>query len=229
MGTVFSFDVRDDLPAGALDDAVAWLRHVDDVFSTYRPDSEITRLRRGELDEGDCTPEVAHVLRRCAELTDETGGFFDAYAGGELDPSGYVKGWAIERASDMLRDAGSENHCINGGGDVHCIGYPEPGRLWQVGIAHPFDRGLLLGTAAGSPLAVATSGTSERGDHIRNPHGECPASTFASVTVVGRRLADVDAYATAAFAMGERAADWLRARNLRALLVHADGTREGID
>ena len=224
MGTVFSFDIRDDVAPDALDEVIGWLRFVDATFSTYLPDSEISRLRRAELTLAECTPDVVDVVQRCAELTACTGGYFDAGAGRDLDPSGYVKGWAIERASDMLRAAGSKHHCVNGGGDVQCIGVPEPGRLWQVGIAHPLDRTLLVGTVTGSPLAVATSGTSERGAHIVDPHTGAPAATFASVTVVGQRLADVDAFATAAFAMGDGAVDWLRARKLQALLVYADGT-----
>lgn len=224
MGTVFSLDLRDPIDDAAVDEVLAWLHRMDATFSTYRPDSDISLLRRDATTVAECAPEVADVLDRCAELHEATGGYFDAHAGGLLDPSGYVKGWAIERASDLLRAAGSTNHCVNGGGDVQCIGSPEPGRSWQVGIADPTDRARLVGTVSGTPLAVATSGTGERGGHVLDPHTHRPASAFCSITIAGRRLAQVDAFATAAFAMGERAPDWIRSIGHTALLVRPDGT-----
>lgn len=225
MGTVFSFDVRTPgIDPAVLDDVVDWLHRVDATFSTYRPESEISRLGRGELHRADCSPDVRHVLDRCDELHRLTDGYFDMYAGGRLDPSGYVKGWAIERASDQLLAAGAANHCVNGGGDVQCAGRPAPEREWSVGIADPADATRVIATVSGSRLAVATSGSAQRGAHIVNPRGPAPAE-YVSVTVVGERLAEVDAEATAAFAMGAGAADWLRARGRRALLVAAGAGR----
>ncbi|HEU5268069.1 MAG TPA: FAD:protein FMN transferase [Jatrophihabitans sp.] len=225
MGTVFSLDVRDpDVDPAAADEAIGWLHRVDALFSTYRPDSDISRLRRGEITLADCAPQVRTVLERCAQLHEATDGYFDIHATGQLDPSGYVKGWAIERASDLLQAAGSANHCINGGGDVQCLGVPEPGRYWQVGVADPRDRSRIVATVSGSPLAVATSGTAERARHIIDPHTTQAPNAFASITVIGRQLAETDAHATAAFAMGDRAPDWLRERRRQALLVRTDGT-----
>jgi thiamine biosynthesis lipoprotein len=230
MGTVFSFDVRSPgIEGSALDGVVAWLHVMDQVFSTYRSDSDISRLRRDEITVPECAPEVAEALARCAELRDETDGYFDCGAGLDLDPSGYVKGWAIEQASVRLRAAGSVNHCIVGGGDVQCAGRAEADRPWGVAIADPLHRGEVIATVSGVDLAVATSGTAERGAHIVDPHTGTHPDALASLTVVGRRLADIDAYATAAFAMGARAADWLAARGLSALIVDRAGhvTRTG--
>ncbi len=224
MGTVFSIDVRaPGVEAATVSEAVRWLHWVDATFSTYRADSDISRLQRGTIALSDCAPEVAQVLVRCAELAEETDGYFDCRYAGALDPSGYVKGWAIERASDLLVAAGSVNHCVNGGGDVQCVGSAAPGRPWRVGITDPLRPGRLVGSVAGHRLAVATSGVAERGRHLIDPHlGRRPAA-FASVTVVGTQLAEVDAYATAAFAMGERAVQWLHGKGLTALLVDAAG------
>jgi FAD:protein FMN transferase len=140
-----------------------------------------------------------------------------------------VKGWAVERASDLLAAAGGHNHCVNGGGDVQCRGAAAPDRPWGVGITDPRNPGRTLATVRGNELAVATSGSAERGLHVIDPHtGERP-DALVSVTVVGRRIADVDAYATAAMAMGERAAGWLTARSMTALLIHRDGRIESIN
>jgi thiamine biosynthesis lipoprotein len=225
MGTVFSIDVRTPgADAAVIEEVVTWLHRVDRIFSTYRDTSDISRLGRGDIDIDDCAPEVREVLARCAELRDETDGYFDCRSDGVLDPSGYVKGWAIQRASGLLTAAGAGDHCVNGGGDVQCAGSAGPDRSWQVGIAHPLRPGTTIATVAGSDLAVATSGTAERGRHIIDPHsGERP-DRFVGITVVGRRISDVDAYATAAFAMGDGAAAWLTAKGFSALLVRRDGT-----
>ncbi|MGH8960259.1 MAG: FAD:protein FMN transferase [Jatrophihabitantaceae bacterium] len=225
MGTAFSIDVR--LPgvdSAALGEVVDWLHRVDETFSTYRPDSQISRLGRGELAVTDCAPEVREVLRRCAELEAETDGYFSAYASGALDPSGYVKGWTIEQASELLIAAGSRNHCVNGGGDVQCAGSAGSDQPWRIGIADPRNRDQLVGVAIGAGIAVATSGSAERGSHIVDPHDRSLPTGLLSVSVIGRRLSVVDAYATAAFAMGAGAFGWLSGLpGLDALIVQADG------
>ena len=210
MGTVFSVDVRaPGCDPAAVEDVIRWLHWVDATFSTYRADSQISRLARHEVDVDACAPEVAEILTRCRHLEAETAGYFSAYAGGDLDPSGLVKGWAIQRASEMLRAAGSGNHCVNGGGDVQCAGSPSDGEPWRIGIADPRRPGRLAAVVSGTDIAVATSGTAERGRHIIDPHDGGRPSALAAVTVIGRDLALADAYATAAFAMGDRALDWM--------------------
>ncbi len=169
----------------------AWLRWVDATFSTYRADSEIARLDRGELD--DPHPAVREVLARCEELRVETGGYFDARAGGRLDPSGYVKGWAVQRAASF----GRGRFLIDAGGDVVLRG------KWRVGIRHPHERDKLAAAITVSDCAVATSGAYERGPHILDPFTGRHATGLSSVTVVGSDLGTTDAYATAAFAAGD--------------------------
>ncbi|WP_439681272.1 FAD:protein FMN transferase [Embleya sp. MST-111070] len=212
MGTVFSFDIRDRPTTElreALRRAIAWLHHVDRTFSTYRPDSAISRLDRGEIALADCPPEVATVLDLCAEVSDLSGGWFSARPAGRLDPSGLVKGWAIEHATRLLVAAGARNTCVNGGGDICLRGEPEPGECWRIGVAHPLRDGELCAVVEGRELAIATSGTAERGAHILDPRTGRVARGPASITVIGADLTRVDAYATAAFAMGEIAHGWI--------------------
>ena len=207
MGTVFSFDV----PAGsaaALPGVLRWLHWVDATFSTYREDSDVSRYGRGEIELADCASELAEVLALCAEMAVLSGGYFTIRPGGGFDPSGLVKGWAVEHAAVMLREAGSPDHSVNGGGDVQCAGEAAPGRPWRIGIAHPLRPGTLATVVTGRDIAVATSGTSERGHHIIDPHTGRPPAALASITLVGAHLTTIDALATAAFAMGEHARDW---------------------
>jgi FAD:protein FMN transferase len=209
MGTVFSIDIRDPGEwTGAITEAIAWLHRVDAVFSTYRPDSDISRIRRSELRVADADPEVGRVLELCARVQQVTGCAFTAMPGGQLDPTGLVKGWAIERASALLRERGSANHAINGGGDLQLAGEAAPGRPWTVGINDPFDASRIIRTVTGRDFAVATSGIAERGAHILDPFTGRPAATLASATVTGPSLTFADAYATAAFVLGEDALRW---------------------
>jgi thiamine biosynthesis lipoprotein len=226
MGTVFTIDVRD--PGdwrNAVAEAVSWLRHAEAIFSTYQPDSDISRLRRGELAMEATDPWVPVVLDLCAELQLATRGHFTAVRDGHIDPTGLVKGWAVERASAILTRHGARNHAVNGGGDVQLAGAPEPGRPWCVGISHPFDRSSVVATVSGREFAVATSGSAERGLHIVDPFSGRTPKELASATVVGPSLACADAYATAAFVMGREAVRWIAGVDqYEALLVTADGT-----
>src|SRR5215472_11318235 len=208
MGTVVSFDVPD-WADQALGRAVSWLHWVDATFSPYRDDSDVSRFGRGALTLAECASELAEVLAACADIAARSGGYFTTRPGGRFDPSGYVKGWAIERAAAMLTAAGSAEHSVNGGGDIQCVGDHGPGDRWRVGIADPLRPGTLALVVTGRDFAVATSGVAERGPHIINPHTGQPATGLASITVVGARLAATDAYATAAFAMGPAARDWV--------------------
>ena len=132
MGTVFSIDIRDPGPwADTIDDVVRWLHFVDATFSTYREDSDISRIRRGELRVADANPYVEEVLDLCAYVHRETGGYLTALPHGQLDPTGLVKGWAIERASALLRRLGSVHHAINGGGDIQLAGRAASDRPWS--------------------------------------------------------------------------------------------------
>jgi thiamine biosynthesis lipoprotein len=200
MGMPVTATVRDPgYDPAALDPAFAWLERVDALFSTYRPQSEIRRLDAGALALADADPLVREVLATCERLRRETAGAFDDRAGGALDPSGYVKGWALERAAALT---GARELCLDGGGDLVLRG------PWRVGIRHPLRRGLLCSVLEACDGAVATSGAYERGEHILDPRTGRPPRGVLSVTVTGPDLGTADAYATAAFAMGAAGAAW---------------------
>ena len=227
MGTVFSFDLRHDSAQqadAALREAVASLHEADRIFSTYKPDSDISRLGRGEIELDQCDPLVREVLVLGEEAVDRGAGAFTLHPRGTLDPSAVVKGWAIERASDILRSGGVTTHLINGGGDVQaCTDGPF---AWSVAIVDPRDAKrvvLVVGSSGARRLAVATSGTAERGEHIvtRAPDQGAP---LLSVSVVGDSLTAVDIAATTAFALGDDARAWIEAQpGLEAMAVTTGG------
>ncbi len=216
MGTTVSIELTEDRPDAGLReliaDVCAWLHEVDARFSTYKPDSEVSRFGRGELRLEDGSADLRHVVEACADLWRDTDGYFDAHAAGSFDPSGYVKGWSVEMASARLLAAGSHDHYINAGGDIRMRGHHPDGGPWRVGIRHPWEADKLSWVLTLNDGAVATSGTYERGDHVINPRTGRPAKGLRSVTVVGPDLSLADAYATAALAMGEAGIVWLAKR-----------------
>jgi FAD:protein FMN transferase len=138
-----------------------------------------------------------------------TDGYFDVYTTGRLDPSGYIKGWSVQVASERLAAAGVVNHLIDAGGDIRASGRPAPDAQWRIGVRHPWLTDSVCWILAGTDIAVATSGTYERGPHVIDPRTGRPAIALRSVTVVGPDLAIADAYATAAVAMGLPGLTWL--------------------
>ncbi len=224
MGTVVTVDVRDvGVPASALDAVFAWFQEVDRVFSTFREDSEISRLSRGALSEGDCRGEVREVLALCDEVERRSRGRFNIRCGGRLDPSGLVKGWSAERAVALLLRAGARNFLVDAGGDLVARGRPDPQGTWRLGIRHPEIPDQLAAALAIGDLAVATSGCYERGPHILDPRTGRPPQGLLSMTVVGPSLTYADAYATAAFVMGEVGVAWVAGiEGYDALAITAD-------
>lgn len=239
MGTVVGVDIRDPRSAGqvgAVDRFFDALREIDRRFSPWRADSEISRVAAGELPERDASADLRWILAVCDHLATSSGGAFDARhhrpdAG--LDPSGFVKGWAIEEAATQLEDAGIRNYAVNAGGDILVRGRPDAasgtgsataGRAgWRVGIRHP-DRADRVATVISiSDLAVATSGLYERGAHIRDPRTGAAPTELRSLTVVGPSLAWADAYATAGFVMGLAGITWVtRHPGYHAIAITAD-------
>lgn len=224
MGMPIGIDLRDeDVNPAILEEAFTWLRRVDAIFSTYKLESEMSQINRGALRLDEADPDVRIVLQRCEQLRFQTGGYFDARAAfwqGEartriddpsaaaVDPSGLVKGWAVDRAADLLDAAGARNYCINAGGDIRVRGAALPDTAWRIGILHPTEQDKVAAVVESTDLGIATSGTYARGEHIVDPYHERPPQSILSVTIVGPDLGTADAYATAAFAMGDDGPAW---------------------
>jgi thiamine biosynthesis lipoprotein len=227
MGMPVVVDVRDPVAARGrlLDEVFDWFREVDGRFSPYLPDSEVSRLGRGELALADAHADVRLVYRLCEELRLETDGYFDVSVVGG-DPSGFVKGWAVDRAEALLADGGAENFAVYAGGDMVLRGGALPERTWRIGIQHPRLRDRVARVLEVRDLAVATSGAYERGDHVLDPHTRRrPPAGVLSVTIAGGDLATADAYATAAFAMGAGGLAWTSSvAPYEALTILADET-----
>ena len=237
MGMPISLALRGDHVDDVRADA-AWaialdgLREVDRVFSTYRSGSVISRLDRGDLVLADCPEEVAEVLAIAEQARVESDGAFDVRrpdADGtlRLDPSGVVKGWAVQRAAAAFEALENTDFCLSAGGDMVCRTRRPDSTGWRIGIEDPREPGRIVAVVPVRNGAVATSGLAHRGAHIEDPRTGQTPSALASVTVIGDDLTWVDIEATAAFVLGEDAAAWLSGREGRTgLLVYADGRTE---
>ncbi|MDT0528812.1 FAD:protein FMN transferase [Micromonospora sp. DSM 115977] len=205
----------------ALRDAVAELRAIDLTYGPTRPESLVSRLRRGEISP-DSYPPLADLVDRCAAMRAATDGWFDAWAvPGGFDPGGLLGGWAVERAAARLRAAGIHDYAVLSGADLVVRGHAAHGGPWRVAVHHPTDQHrapLVLEMTAG---AVGTSGVSGRQGHVVDPHTGEPADQLVAATVVGPDLAVADAYATALYAAGPAGLDWFRdGSDYRVLFAH---------
>ncbi len=230
MGTVVSFTVLPgELPGPAARLAIAGacriLHEADAVFSTWDPGSPVSRLRRGEVPLQAMPAEVAEVLSLCRAAKQASRGWFDPWAlPGGVDPTGLVKGWAVERAAARLHRAGLAAALVNGGGDLACFGSPGPGQPWRIGVRHPW-RPDALACVVGLRAAMATSAGYERGAHLISPATGQPASGVASATVTGPSLAMADALATAVAVGGDDAlAAVASVKGYEGYLIRADGS-----
>lgn len=236
MGLPISIHLRGDDPTAArverhVDRVFADLRHADAVFSTYRDDSDVSRWERGELALDSADPALPEVVALCAGASARTGGWFDPRGlpdprTGRLryDPSGLVKGWAVQRAARHLAELDDYGWCLNAGGDVlvHAADGQPP---WRIGIEDPYDPSRVQRVVVRSAGAVATSGSTHRGTHIIDPRTGRPAVSVLAVTVAGPDLMWADVYATAAAARGPAAMEWLACLDgYEALMIASSGT-----
>jgi thiamine biosynthesis lipoprotein len=186
-----------------IDAVFSYFASVDRRFSTYKEDSEISRLNRGNTAKR--SREMQEILRLAEKTHRESGGYFDIRRpDGRIDPSGVVKGWAILNAAKMLRERGIENFFIDAGGDIQSQGVNAEGKEWTVGIRSPFAHDEIVKVLVPRGAGVATSGSYLRGNHIYDPVAGKPLEEIVSLTVIGPDILEADRFATAAFAMGRR-------------------------
>jgi thiamine biosynthesis lipoprotein len=206
--------------AEALDRVFEDFSLLDRTFSPFRPDSKVSRINRGELQLDEAGGLAEQAIALCRQYERATHGYFSAWIAGRFDPSGLVKGWAIDRACSILDGYGYRDFFVDAGGDVQTRGHNADGRPWRVGVRHPIERQKVARVVLASGLAVATSGTYEKGEHIIDPHTGKPANALLSFTVVGPDILQADVYATAGFAMGSGGLEFVaRSRGYEAFAI----------
>ncbi len=202
--------VDDAADAEALDRVFEDFSLLDRTFSPFLAASEVSRINRAELRPEDGGPLMKQAIELCRHYERATDGYFSPWIGGRFDPSGLVKGWAIDRACSILDGYGYRNYFVDAGGDVQTRGRNAEGGPWRVGVRHPVERDKVACVVLASDLAVATSGTYEKGEHVVDPHTGRPAVALLSLTVVGADILQADVFATAGLAMGLAGLEFVR-------------------
>lgn len=226
MGMPMTVGINDDRATD--DDVIAVVRRFEEInqrFSPYLASSEVSRFNNRTIAPDALSDEFSMIYELCEQASLDTDGYFDAMRGGKFDPSGLVKGWAIEQASNLLLDRGYAHFVIDVGGDSRAFGLNQHGQPWRVGIRNPFCRSEIVKVLSVSNRGVATSGTAIRGSHIYDPHESAELRTaLVSLTVIGPTVYDADIAATAAFAMGDQALSFVAQQyDLEGYAIAADG------
>jgi FAD:protein FMN transferase len=221
MGMPVTVQVVDDVAEGeALDKVFEDFSLLDQTFSPFLVGSEVSRINRAELRTEDAGQLVNQAIDLCRLYERATDGYFSPWIAGRFDPSGLIKGWAIDRACSILDRYGYRDYFVDAGGDVQTHGQNAEGGPWRVGVRHPVETDKVACVVLSRGLAVATSGTYEKGEHIFDPHTGKPADALLSFTVVGPDILEADVYATAGFAMGASGLEFVgRTRRYEAFAI----------
>lgn len=188
----------------------AFFTYVDNKFSTFKDNSEISQINRGEIKPADYSQDMKEIFALAEKTKLETAGFYDTFHNGKIDPSGVVKGWAIFKAAEIIKNRGYQNYFVDAGGDIQVGGLNDQGNNWVIGIRNPFNRDQNVKIVQVSSEGVATSGTYIRGQHIYNPHQpNHPITDIVSLTVIGPNILEADRFATPAFAMGKEGINFI--------------------
>lgn len=223
MGLPITVDIPDCQNQAVFDKVFKRLRQIDRRFSTYKHSSEVFKYISGKLEKGQLSNELQTVIKECRLAEKMTNGYFSAWTGGQFDPSGYVKGWAIDQAGRIIEKSGYPTYCLNAGGDI--LARSAGPKKWIIGIQDPIDKTKILNKLSISNGAVCTSGNYERGAHIINPKTGQPADEVLSVTIIGPDIIKADILATACFAMGHKAAEYIKNQKAYKALIIPRVTR----
>ncbi|HEU5004578.1 MAG TPA: FAD:protein FMN transferase [Candidatus Saccharimonadales bacterium] len=219
MGMPISIDIPQCQNEVVFEEVFDRLKEIDRKFSPYRPDSQLNLHNKGRLKPD---KELKSIIKACKEAEELTDGFFSAWASGVFDPSGYVKGWAIDQAGKLIKKAGYQTFCVAAGGDI--LARSQTNKDWVIGIQNPFDKSKIIGSIKGKNFAVATSGNYERGEHIINLKTKKPALELASFTVTGKNIIEADVLATAGFVAGDFGINFVgNQHGYEALAINLDG------
>lgn len=211
MGMPITIEILDeDVTERAFKKVFAYFSYIDNKFSTYKKNSEITLINQGKILPQDISLDMKTVFKLSEQTKNETNGYFDIHTKEKIDPSGLVKGWAISNAVKLLKKMSFKNFYVDGGGDIQVEGRGKNGKIWKVGIKNPFAQKEIVKIIYAENMGVATSGTYIRGQHIYNPHARNKKITdIVSLTIIGPNIYDAKRFATAAFAMGRKGIEFV--------------------
>jgi thiamine biosynthesis lipoprotein len=227
MGMPITVEITDSLARQKdIEDVFNYFQYIDATFSTYKKDSEISKINRKEITEKNYSKDMQLIFQLAEKTKQQTQGYFDiVQQNGLLDPSGVVKGWAILQASHILERKGCKNFYVDAGGDVQVFGSNEKGNPWTIGIRNPFNHEEIIKVVQLFNQGIATSGTYIRGQHIYDPFKKTKKLTeIVSITIIGPDVLEADRFATAAFAMQRDGITFIeKQKNLEGYMIDKEG------
>jgi thiamine biosynthesis lipoprotein len=223
MGMPVIIDIPESIDETVFEEVSSYLHGIDETFSTYRHDSEVSRFNNGSLKKDNLSADVRYVSEQCEYYSGLTDGYFSAYYSEIFDPSGFVKAWAMHHVAVIIQSGGYATYLINIAGDMIASGET---RTWNIAIQDPLQKDSIYGVVALHNQSIATSGSYERGDHIINPITRSTDTDLISVSIYGNDIINADVCATTCIAMGSAMAqDFLsRYPTYAALLIKKNGS-----
>ena len=212
MGMPATIEIVDFFASKAdLEKVFSYFKYVEEKFSPFRSDSELSAINRGQIKESDWSQDMKIIFELSEKTKKETNGYFDIVANnGKYNPSGLVKGWAIYNGALILKNLGFKNFYVEIAGDIQVFGKNSDGQAWKIGIKNPFSQKEIVKAVYLKDQGIATSGTYIRGQHIYNPQNRNEKITdIVSLTVIGPNIYEADRFATSAFAMGRQGINFI--------------------
>jgi thiamine biosynthesis lipoprotein ApbE len=212
----------------AIDEAFKEIERIEKVFSKFDEESEVSKVNTlaGERNIV-ISPEMFKLLEHSIYYSKLSKGCFDItvepFKKGryekiildrdnlsvhfldkdmKIDFGGIAKGYAVDRAKEILVSHGIKSALINIGGNIFALGNPHSRKAWQIGIRDPREKSKIIYKVNLKDRAVSTSGSYERPFHIIDPSTGEPSDEMFSVTIVAGSAEEADALSTAVFVMG---------------------------
>lgn len=178
------------------------LDNIDKVFSPFKMQSLVSKFNHGDVAPLISSKDFQTVYALSSIARDKTENYFNPFFNNQYNPTGLVKGWAIEkifiqRLYPLLNYKEVVGVSLNGGGDIQTAVKSESLFQWQVGIEDPNKEGWIIGQYSLTNNGIATSGVNKRGEHIKRAN-----SKLQQVTIVDNYLTIADIWATAGMAAG---------------------------
>lgn len=206
------------------------LQHIDQIASTWKPDSEISRYNRAfSRDTFQLSDELQEIMTLSEQLKVSTGGAFDIqHQGEEIDVSAIAKGYAVDRIADYLHDdLDIQDFLVEIGGEVKARGNNAKAQPWIIAIYIPPSHAHIVGPRVTlKNTSIATSGLYFKENHIKNAEtGHALGHDLLSCSVIHPSNATADALATALYVMGAEAGlAWANENEVKAIFIKNDGT-----
>ena len=234
MGTVVQLEVRGEGHKAAAENALAEMARIERRMSRFLPTSDIARLNTSDGQPITVSPETFWVIEQALMFSNLSGGAFDITVnsrngasykdlqldnkrcqislkkpGMSLDLGGIAKGYAVDKAIEVLRYMGIDDAMVNAGGDLRVSGGSPSDNGWIIGVQHPGVYQGLLCRLSLTDKAVATSGDYYRHSQpdlrhhrILDPHRGKPTRGCLSATIIANQALIADALATATYVLG---------------------------